>query len=154
MHYKGVILRKANIITSCIIILISIFFLFATSDINKAAGTILGPRFFPILILSVIIFLSLIIVILNIINRKKIDEVFIKKDELLRITVTVLMFIVYILIIEKIGFIISTALFMIVMSVFYYGKIDKKFISISGISVIMPVFLYLLFSKMFHVLLP
>ncbi len=146
-------MKKANILVSLLIIGISIFFLFTAKDIKNASGTVLGARFFPVTVLLMIIVLS-VFVLISTLSRNIPGTFFEEKGNILNIITTVIIFFVYILTVERIGFIPSTISFILFLSLFYHRKFDKNVIIILIVSIITPVFLWLIFKKIFHVMLP
>lgn len=147
-------MKKANIIVSSIIIAISIYFLFLTQTIKDAAGGKLGPRFFPYVVLLVIIGLSIVVIGQTLKSKEKDESIKMSKSELIKVVITLVFFIIYITIMDKIGFMISTVLFLFFLSSFYYGEINKGLIKIFIFSLIAPFCLYQLFNNVFNVLLP
>jgi len=71
---KGrILMEKGRIIVSVIIIIISVFFLYSSFDIETLGiGKDIGPRFFPQVVLTLIIILSLIDLL--IISKNKVRE--------------------------------------------------------------------------------
>lgn len=147
-------MKKANIIVSSIIIVISIYFLFLTQTIKDAAGGKLGPRFFPYVVLLVIIGLSIVVIGQTLKSKEQDESIKMSKSELIKVVITLVFFIIYITIMDKIGFMISTVLFLFFLSSFYYGEINKGLIKIFIFSLIAPFCLYQLFNNVFNVLLP
>lgn len=147
-------MKRANITVSLLLIGISFFFIQRTRMIKEAAGATLGPRFFPYVMLWGIIVLSSIIIINTLRDKRKSDQKFVGIAQLINVLITFVMFTIYTYTIEKIGFTIATGLFLMALSTFYYGKVDKKLVSIGVFSVATPLLLYQLFNNFFKVLLP
>ena len=77
-------MRKAEITVSLSLIVGAIYFLFQTSKIRSAHVAVLGPRFFPYLVLWGIIILSLVVLIQTLRkNADQEDEPFLQKEELI-----------------------------------------------------------------------
>ncbi len=147
-------MKKANITTSLCLIGIALFFIHRTTKIKEAAGATLGPRFFPYVILWGIIILSAIVIINTLRKKGEEDKKFVELSEITKVAITFIMFTIYVYTIDKIGFTIATGLFLMALSTFYYGKLDKKLAIIGAFSVVTPVLLYQLFNNFFKVLLP
>lgn len=147
-------MRAVKITVSGILVAVSCIFLYLTGEIrDPKGGALLGPRFFPYIVLSIIIILNLIYIINTLIENEKIKWV-VEKPAVIRFFFTLTLYFLYINVIESIGFIISTIIFMFILSVFFYGKFDKKLITAGAASIVLPILLYLLFNQVFHVLLP
>src|SRR5665647_565943 len=140
-------MKKANITVSLCLIGISLFFLQKTSHIKEAAGAILGPRFFPYVLIWVIIVLSSIIIFNTLRDKKNNDKKFVKISETIKVFITLIMLIAYTFTMDKIGFIPATALFLMALSTFYYGKLDKKIVAIGIFSLITPLLLFGIFNN-------
>lgn len=147
-------MKKANIVISIILIIMALVLVPRIATIKEAPGAILGPRFFPYIVLGLIIALSLIVLASAIRNKEDTDEEFINKYEGLKVVITLGLFLVYISVLESVGFIPSTIIFMFALGGFYYGKIDRVIIKIGVFSVLSSFALFYLFSNLFNVALP
>lgn len=145
-------MKKANIITSTFIIGISIFLLYVTTKIKDVSMGVLTPRTFPNFILYSIILLSLGILISNVSDKD--DKEFIDSKGLKKVSVTIFICIVYILLLDNIGFLLSSAVLLSALGIYYYGKIDKLAIKIVVTSLIVASVVFYLFNNVFNVLLP
>lgn len=147
-------MRKANIIVSIALIVIASVLLIPVSKITKVQGVPLGPSFFPYVTLGLIIGLSLVVLGNTIRNKETNDKEFMNKSQTIKVGITFALFFTYISIMEQIGFVISTAIFIFALGGFFYGKVDKTLIKIGAFSIIAPIALFQLFSNLFNVVLP
>ena len=110
----------------------------------------LGPAFFPRLICIILFLISLILLIFSIKNKNysKIKD---KNQNLKYSVITIIFFIAYVFLIEKLGYLTSTIMFMI--SIIFLLKSKSLLINII-FSVVFSSVIYLLFSKGFNVSLP
>ncbi len=150
-------MRKADMVTSLAIIIISGFFLLQTAQIKSASGAILGPRFFPYIVLLTIIVLSLAVLFFACKQTKNDDsseEMELNISGKVKVIVTIFISFIYVLLLEKIGFVFASILFMSVLGLFFYGKFDKKAVRIVIFSCVSSWALFSLFTRFFHTLLP
>lgn len=110
----------------------------------------LGPAFFPRLICIILFLIALILLIFSIKNKNysKIKD---KNQNLKYSVITIIFFIAYVFLIEKLGYLTSTIMFMI--SIIFLLKSKSLLINII-FSVVFSSVIYLLFSKGFNVSLP
>lgn len=139
-----------DVILGTILMIFSGIFLYESFKLNKIAGE------FPKIILTVLLILSALLTILGV--RKTIHPEFtIKSDTLLNIKViqsplaVFAIIAVYIVLIKYIGFFIATLIFVPVYML-YYGMKNIRIILLTDI--ILNLFIYVLFVKVLHVMLP
>lgn len=148
-------LRKANILGSCILILTC--GTLAVQVVNIKSGVsvdYLGPRFFPGLILAMIAALSVLVIGITWKSKEGTDTAFASKSGLIYSIITLTVFIAYAIGLGIFGYAIATALFLFVLSSFFYGKIDKHLMIIAIYAVVSTAAIYALFTFVFHVRLP
>lgn len=135
-------------IFSIILCLISAVVYYSASqfDMSYIGDTGLGPDFFPKVVSVILIVLSILIFILN--GKDKKTE---KNPNIKYTLITIGIFAVYIVLIGKIGYLVSTILFSFaIISLLKKDSIVLKVVY----SIIFPVGLYLLFTYAFKVSLP
>lgn len=148
-------LRKANILGSCILILVCGGL--GTQVVGIKSGVMvdpLGPRFFPGVILAIVAALSILIIGITIKNTDGTDTIFATRSGLIHAILTLLIFVVYVVGLGTVGYAIATTLFLFVLSAYYYGKIDKQLIVIAIYAVLSTIGIYLLFTYVFSIRLP
>ena len=64
------------------------------------------------------------------------------------------MYVLYIIGLNTLGFIVSTLLFLFLLSAFYYAKLDKGLIRIAVMSVCVTGLVWALFTFVFKIVLP
>ncbi len=135
-------------IFSIILCLISAVVYYSASqfDMSYIGDTGLGPDFFPKVVSVILIVLSILIFISN--GKDKKTE---KNPNIKYTLITIGIFAVYIVLIGKIGYLVSTILFSFaIISLLKKDSIVLKVVY----SIIFPVGLYLLFTYAFKVSLP
>ena len=135
-------------IFSIILCLISAVVYYSASqfDMSYIGDTGLGPDFFPKVVSVILIVLSILIFISN--GKDKKTE---KNPNIKYTLITIGIFAVYIVLIGKIGYLVSTILFSFaIVSLLKKDSIVLKVVY----SIIFPVGLYLLFTYAFKVSLP
>lgn len=135
-------------IFSIILCLISAVVYYSASqfDMSYIGDTGLGPDFFPKVVSVILIVLSILIFISN--GKDKKTE---KNPNIKYTLITIGIFAVYIVLIGKIGYLVSTILFSFaIISLLKKDSIVLKVVY----SIIFPVGLYLLFTYVFKVSLP
>lgn len=135
-------------IFSIILCMISAVVYYSASqfDMSYIGDTGLGPDFFPKVVSVILIVLSILIFISN--GKDKKTE---KNPNIKYTLITIGIFAVYIVLIGKIGYLVSTILFSFaIISLLKKDSIVLKVVY----SIIFPVGLYLLFTYAFKVSLP
>ena len=142
-------LEKFFLLFLCIVsaFLFFITFNFEVFEMDKYS---LGPAFFPRLICIILFLIALILLIFSIKN-KNYSKIKNKNPNLKYSVMTIIFFIVYVFLIEKLGYLTSTIIFMI--SIIFLLKSKSLLINII-FSVVFSSVIYLLFSKGFNVSLP
>ncbi|WP_314295559.1 tripartite tricarboxylate transporter TctB family protein [Fusobacterium periodonticum] len=142
-------LEKLFLLFLCIIsaFLYFITFNFEVFEMDKYS---LGPAFFPRFICIILFLIALILLIFSIKN-KNFSKIKDKSSNLKYSVVTIILFIIYIFLIERLGYLTSTIMFMI--SIIFLLKSKSLLINII-FSVVFSSVIYLLFSKGFNVSLP
>ena len=144
---------KADIVAAIFLLLVS-FFVFWISKGFPSSKTGIGVSTFPKLLAGVLIIFSIIIIIQAIKNssfskEKPIFKEF-KKGHKLIIAVIIIL-IIYIQMLEALGFILSSFLLLIIL-MFIFG--ERRKIILLLVPLLFSVILYLVFSKMAMVFLP
>jgi hypothetical protein len=142
-------LERLFLLFLCIIsaFLYFITFNFEVFEMDKYS---LGPAFFPRLICIILFLIALILLIFSIKN-KNYSKIKNKNPNLKYSVITIIFFIIYVFLIEKLGYLTSTIIFMI--SIIFLLKSKSLLINII-FSVVFSSVIYLLFSKGFNVSLP
>lgn len=144
---------KADIVAAIFLLLVS-FFVFWISKGFPLSKTGIGVSTFPKLLAGVLIIFSIIIIIQAIKNSSfsKKEPIFkeFKKGHKLIIAVIIIL-IIYIQMLEALGFILSSFLLLITL-MFIFG--ERRKIILLVVPLLFSVVLYLVFSKMAMVFLP
>lgn len=149
-------MKKANrIIAIVIIVFASIYYFFANSlhNLSQFGGSTIAfdPAFFPkVIAISMIIFSVILAFKEPTINEEIAPGFSNKKRSFLQILLIVL----YPILMIKIGFFVSTILFLFV-SMIYIGKMQKNnYIKAIILAFVITSFIYILIEKIFIVILP
>ena len=142
-------LEKFFLLFLCIVsaFLFFITFNFEVFEMDKYS---LGPAFFPRLVCILLFVVALILLIFSIKNKNYSKNKY-KNLNLKYSIITIIFFIIYVFLIEKLGYLVSTIIFM--TSIIFLLK-SKSFLLNIIFSIIFSVVIYLMFSKGFNVSLP
>ena len=147
---------KEKVLDSLFAFLLASFSLFMLVGSSKLIEKVrldpgeIPPTFFPRIILSAMFLLSLFMILRSLLGRP-IPKFDVDMSGIRRVaTMTVAMF-VYLFLFDKLGFITSSALFLVFMS-WYFGC--SSWTKIVALSVIFPPLLYLFFYSGFRIFLP
>ncbi|WP_338971463.1 tripartite tricarboxylate transporter TctB family protein [Fusobacterium nucleatum] len=142
-------LEKFFLLFLCIIsaFLFFITFNFEVFEMDKYS---LGPAFFPRVVCILLFVVALILLIFLIKNKNYLKNKY-KNQNFKYSIITIIFFIIYVFLIEKLGYLTSTIIFMI--SIIFLLK-SKSFLINIIFSVVFSSIIYLLFSKGFNVSLP
>lgn len=136
-------------------LLFSIIIYIQSLKIHITVGDIMGPRFFPQLVSIIMGSLSFILILISFKSKEKSEKIFENKSSLI---MTLVILLIYAILLEAIGFIILTIVYLFIQILLLLPKEylkDKKYLALTGIvSVITPIFLYFLFYKVFSIFLP
>lgn len=143
-------MKKGNIISSVILICLSIFILIQAKTFPKAGGNIPGPGFFPKILAIFLIGLSSALIILSYINKEDKKVVLIDKNNS-KVYLTILIITIYLILMNIVGFLISTPILLFVL-ILVYGM--KGYIKNVIISVFITVVIYGVFQVLLTVPLP
>lgn len=148
-------MKKANITTALIFILFGILIFFESSRFQQTmiSDNFIGAAFFPKLMASIMILLALILLISELLNKEaekvNIGDLFNKKMTISLIGIVILF--IYTLILNYIGFILSTILLNLIFLIIF--KVKSK-ITIVATPLLTTFVIYLIFQKMLMVPLP
>lgn len=151
-------LKAGEIGLSIILVLFSIFAIYQSYRINGADLTISSPGAFPTFISIMLLIFSIWILVENYRSniqmkntiKEKINDIgslTLSKEILL----IIIFIIIYALIIDKIGFVVSTIMFLWI-SISFLSK-EKIFINL-GLSILIVAGIVLIFNTIFNVVLP
>lgn len=141
-----------------VVAIIGVLYLVSTLNLREAAiGNAYAPRYFPMLISLILIITGITFVIKNgahnvPVAMKNFMRSFIEDKEVnLTIMVTCIGSIIYALIFRKVGFVISTFLF---LNLLLFLTRKERIIANSVIAAIFSITVYVVFSKLLGVTLP
>ncbi|WP_160807576.1 tripartite tricarboxylate transporter TctB family protein [Virgibacillus salexigens] len=117
---------------------------------------------FPNIMLTILIFLAVLMLFLNVIRRIKEGRLrefhfqfFVDNYDKLKFFGTLVLLIAYAFVLESIGFLLATILFMFLISLLFIGDIKKKsiFVSLTN-SLSTSLIIWYLFGQLFDITLP
>ncbi|CDQ41285.1 MULTISPECIES: tripartite tricarboxylate transporter TctB family protein [Virgibacillus] len=117
---------------------------------------------FPNIMLTILIFLAVLMLFLNVIRRIKERRLrefhfqfFVDNYDKLKFFGTLVLLIAYAFVLESIGFLLATILFMFLISLLFIGDIKKKsiFVSLTN-SLSTSLIIWYLFGQLFDITLP
>lgn len=116
----------------------------------------MGSGAFPMLIGGTLIFLAICLLINTFIIDKKNGEIVDKffGENIKGGLLTIGTFLIYILVYNFVGFVISSAVFLFVQMLILSDKTNRKIWLFALIAVVLPIFVYFLFTRAFSLLLP
>ncbi len=150
-------MKKARVISSVILLLFSIFFLFECKKLSHSgglsAGLTLGPDFLPYALGILMLFLSILLFIQSIIlgKEKKNKRFFPKWEGLKRIFCILGGLLGYVLFFERLGFILSTFLCLLLIMILLKRR---RFLTIIIVSLTVTFGLYGLFITLLGISFP
>ena len=121
-----------------------------------------GPSFLPMLCSGAITILAVIFLITCIRNKKpdyvkveeKESEVIEGKHDLYRLLITIALLLLYVLTFTRLGFLVSSILYLILQQLVFSEKGSVKWVRILIISIVLPLFCQLLFVNVLNYMLP
>lgn len=119
---------------------------FSKDFVNNIEGDV-GPSFYPIIISIITIMLSIILLIQTYREKKESDKSNFTKQGLKKVGIAVIAFFVYFNMISKIGFIISSFIFMSLFMVVLGLRDWKKYILLPLGSTIVMYYIFSVFLK-------
>src|SRR5699024_3165049 len=142
-----------DISTGFVLIIFSIFGYLVANEFGdgEKLGSF-GPRFFPKLILILLVVLSVSLLIKGIISLKT-EKTSIKFNlkKILRVAIYIVLLIAYINLFFITGFIFSTIIFLIIAQ-YLFGM--RSWLKLIVISIVTPIILYYFFTGLFNIPLP
>lgn len=159
---------KKNIISAIFFILLSIALFIGSYFLHQSTSDALGPQFFPRIAGIALFILSAISLTQNLVKvKKETPDVGQEKEDFSGKSIkelkpsfilTIILLIAYVLLLDKIGFVIMTGIYLFcqIMLLMPAGYIRHKgpLISTVLIAVITPLVLYYLFKNGFEIFLP
>ncbi len=147
-------MRKANIIGSSALILLCCLLFTQVAQIKQTGREAVGPRVVPYVCLAGIIVFSVVVLVQSLRSREEEGTEFTTRAKAFRSFITLAMYVLYIIGLNTLGFIVSTLLFLFLLSAFYYAKLDKGLIRIAVMSVCVTGLVWALFTFVFKIVLP
>lgn len=130
------------------LIILALLGFIASSQIENMAVTRLSGAFYPNILFSILIICGIGLIYQG---KKRKNKEAIPSFKWKKLIQMVIVLLLYVFLMEYIGFVLSTVLFMIV-SMFLYGERRAKILL--PVSIVISVVVYLLFTKAFMIILP
>lgn len=146
--------KIANVI-ACVFIAVAVVFFVISLSFPAGTNGAVGPGYFPRIMCVLVIFLSVLELIIS--RNEKIPEelleVKIFKKENMRVWITMGITLVYIICIQKIGFIVSSIVFQYGLNTYFKVHEKSKVLAVV-LPLIVVAVLYFVFHNLLHVNLP
>ncbi|MEH7225173.1 tripartite tricarboxylate transporter TctB family protein [Bacillus sp. JJ1566] len=108
-------MRNAGVLAAILIIIFSSFFLYHSTTMDYKGPLGLGPGFFPLWLSILLLFLSILYLMMSFKENINIREILPKGKSLLDFTFILLSMILFILLLERTGFVIAGTVSLIVL---------------------------------------
>lgn len=141
-------MKKGEITLSICFILMSIYAIVTASHFPTGSSGVPGPGYFPIIVSSLMIILSLVVIITSIINNKSNDKSH-NEFNIKSTVITVITTILFLILWNRIHFIADCSLYIIILGILY----GKKLKFLIPISIVSSSIVYLIFSNVLNVML-
>jgi hypothetical protein len=150
-------MKKWNIILALFLVFSGLFFFFESEKIGGGVKTeTIAPKLIPQSCAIIMVVCSVLLIGFSLFDKKHDTEkisVFTKKNILIPFTMVILF--CYIMILEFIGFYISTGLFLFCLMMMYDKKWNIRDLGIkSAVSIGFPLIIYLIFYQLLNIYLP
>lgn len=149
--------QKKNIASGIFFFLFAVALYWGSYSIVVTTADAMGPQFFP---RTVAILMGILSVVQIVINIKKQDQGMQEEEGAFNVrgAATIGILILYALLVEKVGFVVMTGLYLfgqIVLLLSESGRKSKKTLAVTCIvSAVTPVLIYQLFYQAFSIFLP
>jgi putative tricarboxylic transport membrane protein len=158
----GKMKKYGDIISGSIFVIISILLLLETRKIRSLGLTMVGPQLMPIILLSLLLLTGAGVLIIGVIRLLRTQPSIGDVDSYKRATepdnLTVIktgvLLTIYIVLLQPIGFIIATPIYLFIQLVILGGISRRKIIIYMILSLSFTFGVYTLFFNVFYVLLP
>ncbi|GKX29684.1 hypothetical protein SH1V18_21640 [Vallitalea longa] len=139
-------MKKGNIVSGCIVIFIGVYVFFMTAGFPEGSNNVPGPAFFPRILAIIAIVLGAILVVQALINKADVEKINLHDENAKKSYITMGIIAIYLILFNKIGFLLLTPLLLFILIRFYGMKSIWKnaVISIMVTSVVYGVFVSLL----------
>lgn len=163
--------KYRDVFSSVFVIALAIFIAYFSKDIRVLKYTSVSANFFPRIIALILGLLGTIQLVISILEVKKSglnsmeDNTDVKEDtssgsKIGRIIscnadwVSVILIMAYVFLLGKLGFIISSVVYLFLQMIVLSNSEKRKYLSLVLVAVIAPVIIYLIFTKVFGLMLP
>ncbi|MEG1720068.1 MAG: tripartite tricarboxylate transporter TctB family protein [Pseudoflavonifractor sp.] len=152
--------RYIDLIGGVIVLLFAAVLFIATFSIRQIVGMTIGATFFPRVAAAILALLGTIIVVRGILVLRSAPKSTGEKKKFklsegaLCTILTLGLFAIYALLMEPLGFLISTALYLFFQMIVLSPKEKRKYPLFAIISVVASVAIYFAFTKLFYLMLP
>ncbi|HHV42324.1 MAG TPA: tripartite tricarboxylate transporter TctB family protein [Clostridiaceae bacterium] len=145
-------MKKANIIVSCLVLILSLYVFVETAQFPEDPVLLVGPAFFPRLLAGCLAILGLVLLVQALRGKTNCtDPGFNLKGGVQRLLVTFLGLSICIVLLPKLGFIVTGVMLLIFLMVLF-GLRNFPIIILSSIGVAVSV--YLAFHNLLNIALP
>ena len=152
--------ERKNLISGIFFLLFAAFVYAESYAIKMTKADSLGPQFFPRLVAFFTAALAIYLIVSSILKMKRETAPTEKTGFHLNVNLllTCVILVAYFLLVKTVGFVVLTAVYLFLQMLLLLPKgsvKNKKYMIITAVtSVVVPVFIYLLFYKVFQIFLP
>jgi len=158
----SILIKKyGDIISGSFVLLVAIGLFIASANIKQFNVVKLGADFVPRLTAVFLVILGIALIVNGVKSLKEIKNLETKQEEkkeetpdYISVAVTLILLLIYVILLEKIGFIIMTSLFLFIQFIILSAKSQRKYMQFALISMITSVSAYYLFVSVFQVMIP
>lgn len=147
---KPSIFRNSKFVEGFCLSLISLFFIRESLKLHTGKSWALSPALFPLIITMSIFILSIALIIKSFREERAISSK-IKKQNLIRLVLIILISFLYLIVLKRVHFLISSIvyifLFLIILG-------ERKWWLLAAISIIIPLLIQYIFGDLLDVFLP
>lgn len=146
-------MNKPNIIAGILGMLLSCYIFFTAMKFPKPPATLLGPDFFPMILSLGLFIFSLSLLVQAILKKCNVEyeKMDIKSPEVIRSSMSLVATLIYVLLMQFIGFITATIIYLLFLM---YLLKNREYVKMGIVSIVVSIIIYLLFKNLLHITLP
>ncbi|PKL24613.1 MAG: tripartite tricarboxylate transporter TctB family protein [Spirochaetae bacterium HGW-Spirochaetae-3] len=145
--------RWRDIICAVLFIAFGVFMFVVSTGIDPIVANDVGSGFVPRIIAGAIVALAVVLLVLSVLKKRVARTE--KADEDLKGGVfTVLALAAYVFLFDRLGFLVSTALYLFVQMTILSNRENRKFKLFAVLALVVPALIYLIFTNLFDMALP
>ncbi|WP_069870234.1 tripartite tricarboxylate transporter TctB family protein [Fusibacter sp. 3D3] len=146
-------MKKNDFAMGIIGLILSSYVFFTARLFPESPSTLVGPSYFPIILSLGLFALCIILIIQSLVSKTedKTESIDLKSPGIMRSFASFLATIVYVSLLQILGFMISSVLYLFFLMLLLK---NKEYVKMSIISVVVSVAVYFIFKSVLHITLP